>query len=101
MSAEIVPRIPRSWICSTRDTKSSIYSSRCSSEAISGCGDRHCEAQATPIVASKRARTRASSSHGVGTESSCSARVRSEEHTSELQSRFDLVCRLLLEEKKV
>src|SRR5699024_11664259 len=25
---------------------------------------------------------------------------RSEEHTSELQSRFDLVCRLLLEEKK-
>src|SRR5699024_12360130 len=27
--------------------------------------------------------------------------VRSEEHTSELQSRFDLVCRLLLEKKKV
>src|SRR5699024_11817540 len=26
--------------------------------------------------------------------------LRSEEHTSELQSRFDLVCRLLLEEKK-
>src|SRR5437868_10503277 len=29
-----------------------------------------------------------------------SARPRSEEHTSELQSRFDLVCRLLLEKKK-
>src|SRR5690349_22025295 len=28
-----------------------------------------------------------------------SARVRSEEHTSELQSRRDLVCRLLLEKK--
>src|SRR5437868_12659975 len=28
------------------------------------------------------------------------ARDRSEEHTSELQSRFDLVCRLLLEKKK-
>src|SRR5438067_5268972 len=28
------------------------------------------------------------------------AKVRSEEHTSELQSRFDLVCRLLLEKKK-
>src|SRR5699024_34349 len=27
-------------------------------------------------------------------------RIRSEEHTSELQSRFDLVCRLLLEKKK-
>src|SRR5207249_6270014 len=29
------------------------------------------------------------------------AAVRSEEHTSELQSRFDLVCRLLLEKKKI
>src|SRR5438067_9724710 len=29
-----------------------------------------------------------------------SGRARSEEHTSELQSRFDLVCRLLLEKKK-
>src|SRR2546428_4503138 len=33
--------------------------------------------------------------HGVGGEG-----VRSEEHTSELQSRSDLVCRLLLEKKK-
>src|SRR5207249_12211191 len=32
---------------------------------------------------------------GVGPEE-----TRSEEHTSELQSRFDLVCRLLLEKKK-
>src|SRR5699024_11440781 len=30
----------------------------------------------------------------------CSTTPRSEEHTSELQSRFDLVCRLLLEKKK-
>src|SRR3712207_8867127 len=30
----------------------------------------------------------------------CSASVRSEEHTSELQSRQYLVCRLLLEKKK-
>src|SRR5438309_3155833 len=29
-----------------------------------------------------------------------SSRVRSEEHTSELQSQFHLVCRLLLEKKK-
>src|SRR5699024_11318936 len=27
------------------------------------------------------------------------SRIRSEEHTSELQSRFDIVCRLLLEKK--
>src|SRR5438067_9299978 len=33
-----------------------------------------------------------------GSDSSTTAR--SEEHTSELQSRFDLVCRLLLEKKK-
>src|SRR5437868_7964139 len=32
---------------------------------------------------------------------STSIGIRSEEHTSELQSRFDLVCRLLLEKKKV
>src|SRR5438067_10521000 len=32
--------------------------------------------------------------------SSVRDRNRSEEHTSELQSRFDLVCRLLLEKKK-
>src|SRR2546428_1328072 len=30
----------------------------------------------------------------------CQRRDRSEEHTSELQSRSDLVCRLLLEKKK-
>src|SRR5437773_9444120 len=30
----------------------------------------------------------------------CSLRARSEEHTSELQSHHDLVCRLLLEKKK-
>src|SRR5699024_12775088 len=30
----------------------------------------------------------------------CGLDLRSEEHTSELQSRFDLVCRLLLEKKK-
>src|SRR5207249_9475341 len=30
----------------------------------------------------------------------CDHENRSEEHTSELQSRFDLVCRLLLEKKK-
>src|SRR5207249_1962732 len=29
------------------------------------------------------------------------AAIRSEEHTSELQSRFDLVCRLLLEKKNI
>src|SRR5438132_7051823 len=31
----------------------------------------------------------------------CGAEIRSEEHTSELQSHSDLVCRLLLEKKKI
>src|SRR5689334_24836953 len=34
-------------------------------------------------------------------QSSSSPRMRSEEHTSELQSQFHLVCRLLLEKKKL
>src|SRR5437773_8294679 len=34
------------------------------------------------------------------TGSSVTSRMRSEEHTSELQSHHDLVCRLLLEKKK-
>src|SRR5699024_12813950 len=33
------------------------------------------------------------------TTTAAAAQMRSEEHTSELQSRFDLVCRLLLEKK--
>src|SRR5260370_11038176 len=36
----------------------------------------------------------------LGTELRATARPRSEEHTSELQSHLNLVCRLLLEKKK-
>src|SRR5438067_5476136 len=36
----------------------------------------------------------------IGLRSTSPIQKRSEEHTSELQSRFDLVCRLLLEKKK-
>src|SRR5699024_11485644 len=42
----------------------------------------------------------ATSPHHAGAVSAVTSAVRSEEHTSELQSRFDLVCRLLLEKKK-
>src|SRR5207249_6883394 len=41
------------------------------------------------------------SEHEVPRVMSQCAGSRSEEHTSELQSRFDLVCRLLLEKKKI
>src|SRR5699024_12853686 len=37
--------------------------------------------------------------HDRSTDRTTEAGMRSEEHTSELQSRFDLVCRLLLEKK--
>src|SRR5438105_5863241 len=47
--------------------------------------------------ASRRHPTRAHDHDGVGR---VRAADRSEEHTSELQSRVDLVCRLLLEKKK-
>src|SRR5437868_8175164 len=38
--------------------------------------------------------------HGTTTPRELNPPSRSEEHTSELQSRFDIVCRLLLEKKK-
>src|SRR2546422_11091932 len=42
-----------------------------------------------------------SSSAGQRSLSPCCSAARSEEHTSELQSRLHLVCRLLLEKKKI
>src|SRR5437867_12155749 len=39
--------------------------------------------------------------HGAQDRSGMDHRSRSEEHTSELQSPYDLVCRLLLEKKKI
>src|SRR5258706_3846767 len=45
-------------------------------------------------------RTRSSPSTGAATTNSVCESLRSEEHTSELQSLTNLVCRLLLEKKK-
>src|SRR5205809_1276073 len=58
----------------------------------------------TTLFRSRRAIARASAavvatSPG-GTGMPCRRKMRSEEHTSELQSRLHLVCRLLLEKKK-
>src|SRR3712207_8710638 len=58
-----------------------------SNEAIFSAG--------TPSSASS-----ATASWSNGLEKNCTPRDRSEEHTSELQSRQYLVCRLLLEKKK-
>src|SRR2546422_2373776 len=48
----------------------------------------------------RRARTGARGSRGDACNCLRSSAARSEEHTSELQSRLHLVCRLLLEKKK-
>src|SRR6185312_16867842 len=55
-----------------------------------------------PYTTLFRSRYRVEGTHGAhrDLEKSCSGPLRSEEHTSELQSRSELVCRLLLEKKK-
>src|SRR5438034_5058015 len=54
-----------------------------------------------PLEYGSTARSRAGSTGARGADAAVSSRVpRSEEHTSELQSHSDLVCRLLLEKKK-
>src|SRR5438067_9817926 len=56
----------------------------------------------TTLFRSSRRRSAASrcGSRGARAPAGSPRCTRSEEHTSELQSRFDLVCRLLLEKKK-
>src|SRR2546428_1849807 len=56
-----------------------------------------------PVVRGGAARVRRQLDHAAAGERESAARARrerSEEHTSELQSRSDIVCRLLLEKKK-
>src|SRR5437868_9982270 len=52
------------------------------------------------VVLARARRARRAAARPAG-EGAGTHRRRSEEHTSELQSRFDLVCRLLLEKKKL
>src|SRR2546422_10482215 len=54
---------------------------------------RHCQATVWPMETRRRPTRRCPRSWGLRAR-------RSEEHTSELQSRLHLVCRLLLEKKK-
>src|SRR5438067_4889032 len=63
-------------------------------ERVKGSGVRlrpHAKTHKCPVIALKQME--------LGAVGVC-CQKRSEEHTSELQSRFDLVCRLLLEKKK-
>src|SRR5689334_23786964 len=56
---------------------------------LSGCSRAAVAARASPAVARD------------GLDAAVGGDARSEEHTSELQSQFHLVCRLLLEKKKI
>src|SRR5699024_11438086 len=69
-----------------------IPASICSSGARADASSRSTASPASPFGAISKAGISAGFRPGV--------RVRSEEHTSELQSRFELVCRLLLEKTK-
>src|SRR5699024_12066550 len=64
-------------------------------------GGSPCGTGAVPAISvrSGTGTTTSMSTAGAGRRASLWAVRRSEEHTSELQSRFDLVCRLLLEKK--
>src|SRR3712207_7694877 len=68
-----------------------------------GCAGR-CGANCAPVTSKSSMRQRRPWRAGTSTRTAPSPvepRARSEEHTSELQSRQYLVCRLLLEKKKV
>src|SRR5690349_24248637 len=76
----------------------------------SGLFPEHCH-HAAEFVSSRRGRTPARrrgfrarlnfNQERLAQDTEFAASLRSEEHTSELQSRRDLVCRLLLEKKKI
>src|SRR5699024_12196645 len=97
--AALKPRLPTVGIgkmdgMTSRPSRRRISSTKSTSSAISVRHDGMVTSKALP------------SSIGVTEHPTSSKREkivsleRSEEHTSELQSRFDLVCRLLLEKKK-
>src|SRR5438034_4176711 len=97
----MIPRPPRSTLFpyttlfrSTKVPQALLARLRATTSACKGPQLR----SADPLRDRKGAR--ADSVEDWSTETSASITERSEEHTSELQSNSDLVCRLLLEKKK-
>src|SRR5205809_3203788 len=64
------------------------------------CGGAPADLSASGPLLAKAETTASGRRGGIRPESHLAEYSRSEEHTSELQSRLDLVCRLLLEKKK-
>src|SRR5690349_22795588 len=88
----MIPRPPRSTLFPYTTLFRSVDEQR--------TRDSTCRAGARFARASLSNLRRAVSRRPVGSEQPVRTGSRSEEHTSELQSRRDLVCRLLLEKKK-
>src|SRR5699024_12756066 len=65
--------------------------------AASAAANRPCSPTADATLSSRKPMN--SSGQEFSDDATTARMARSEEHTSELQSRFDLVCRLLLEKK--
>src|SRR5206468_9760726 len=86
---------------SDRDWSSDVCSSDLKSSRSDAGNGKTAERAYSSIVVDgpERAASRAML-HAVGFSADDFRKSRSEEHTSELQSRSDLVCRLLLEKKK-
>src|SRR5207248_9953470 len=79
------------------------FPTRRSSDLAAGPRESSCRriaATASPAAACRRGPGCPASEARGGRRLPCSGARRSEEHTSELQSPYELVCRLLLEKKK-
>src|SRR5699024_11580369 len=94
-------------LCSARGEEVERLDGRQQSEQGYGCREARilragaADLGAQPIVEERATGVRdAVDDPAPGLAVGCLDMARSEEHTSELQSRFDLVCRLLLEKKK-
>src|SRR5438034_7641091 len=81
-----------------RPPRSTLFPTRRSSDLVIARGRRAGTRERAP--AHRRPRRCVFERRGAGRRAGRHAPARSEEHTSELQSHSDLVCRLLLEKKK-
>src|SRR5699024_12090378 len=92
----------RSGSLGTSISPCSVPTTRVSASAVSDPEGAACEQPATRSSAAAETIEASERRLDMGTPGTAQKlrRMRSEEHTSELQSRFDLVCRLLLEKKK-
>src|SRR5260370_5117413 len=95
----MIRRPPRSTLFPYTTLFRSLRSGGCRSRYHLGCGVDFAQVNPSNLVQTVEADNRAVPlSHGEV--HSSIVRLRSEEHTSELQSHLNLVCRLLLEKKK-